>query len=100
MNDYLERATQARKRIIDKQGILTERETRELLQTDEVRRIVRLFEPAFNRLNSYRVRLRAFLEAEDELGRQLKLPLDLLTYFSPAVKSARDFVRRRILPLL
>ena len=98
--DYLEQARNAKKRIVSNQQILREREVEHLIRTDEVQDIIRLYEAAFNRLNSFRTRLRAFLKAENEMGRKLGKVLDLVSFLDPRIETAREFVRRRIIPIL
>ena len=98
--DYLEQARNAKHRMSEVHGILNERDIEHLMRTDEVQKIIRLYEAAFNRLNSFRTRLRAFLKAENEMGRKLGKVLDIISFLDPRIETARDFVRERIIPIL
>ena len=98
--DYLEKARQAKRRIKESHKLLTPRDIEHLLGTDEIEGIITLYLPAFNKNNSFRDRLKAFLKAENEVGRRFGKVLDLVSFFDSRIETARDFVRERIIPRL
>lgn len=77
---------------------LIDKRNEELLETVEVKNIIHIYEPAFDYSKPFWQRFKAFLRAENKMGRYAGAVLDYIG--NPAIQTARDFVRKHILPKL